>query len=461
MVGKVKNNMKAAGRQKDLTTGSISGSLILFALPLLAGSLVQQLYNTVDLIFVGNFISKSASAAVGTSTLLITCLIGIFGGLGVGSGIVIAQIYGSGDMHRLKAAIHNTAAMIVVSSIFMMLLGYLLTPFYLRLVRTPQEIMGSASGYLRIYFLSFFSVVMYNFGSGILRALGDSKSPLYAQIAGGLMNVVMDYLFVHILKDGVNGVAWATLISQSVSAVMIFASLRKLDSAYALNVRNIAFDSEILKKMVEVGLPAGVQSFVITLSNVMVQYHINSFGEDAIAAFTAYFKVELIVYLPIVALGQSIMTFAGQNAGSEKWKRVRKGTVQCTLMSMVLAAVTAMAGVVFGEQLFRIFNREAAVIDLGRQIIQVTFPFYFMYSILQVVGDSMRGVGRSRVPMLIVLVNLCLIRTMLLFTVAPRIPGLSGVAACYPITWTLTAVCMVVYYIHFHKQKAKETEAVK
>lgn len=448
--------MKTSSRQKDLTTGSISGSLILFALPLLAGSLVQQLYNTVDLIFVGNFISKTASAAVGTSSLLITCLVGIFGGLGVGSGIVVAQIYGSGDVRRLKCAIQNTAAMIIVSSIFMMLLGYILTPVYLRLVRTPQEIIESASGYLRIYFLSFFSVVTYNFGSGVLRALGDSKSPLYAQIAGGLMNVVMDYLFVHILRDGVNGVAWATLISQSVSAFMILIRLGKLDPAYALKIRNIAFDPEILRKMIEVGLPAGVQSLVITLSNVMVQYHINSFGEDAIAAFTAYFKVELIVYLPIVALGQSIMTFSGQNAGSGKWKRIRMGTLQCTLMSMLLAAATAVAGLVFGEQLFRIFNRDGAVIELGKQIIRVTFPFYFMYSILQIVGDSMRGVGKSRVPMLIVLINLCLIRTLLLFIVVPRIPGLSGVAACYPVTWTLTSVCMAIYYIRFHRRKEKE-----
>ena len=208
--------------------------------------------------------------------------------------------------------------------------------------------------------------------------------------------------------------------------------------------------------MIEVGLPAGVQSLVITLSNVMVQYHINSFGEDAIAAFTAYFKVELIVYLPIVALGQSIMTFSGQNAGSGKWKRIRMGTLQCTLMSMLLAAATAVAGLVFGEQLFRIFNRDGAVIELGKQIIRVTFPFYFMYSILQIVGDSMRGVGKSRVPMLIVLINLCLIRTLLLFIVVPRIPGLSGVAACYPVTWTLTSVCMAIYYIRFHRRKEKE-----
>ena len=305
--------MRAASNRCDLTSGSIWRSLLLFALPLLAGSLVQQLYNTVDLIFVGNFIDKSASAAVG--------LVGVFGGIGVGSGIVIAQIFGSKDIERFSRAIHNTAAMSIISGLLMMLLGYLLAPIYLRLVRTPAELLDSATCYLRIYFLSFLAVVAYNFGSGILRALGDSKSPLYAQLVGGLLNVAMDYLFIRVLDDGVNGVAWATLISQTASAIMVLICLARLDPAYALRPAKIAFDRELLKQTVSVGMPAGVQSLVITLSNVMVQYHINSFGEDAIAAFTAYFKVELLVYLPIVALGQSIMTFAGQNAGAGNWTR--------------------------------------------------------------------------------------------------------------------------------------------
>lgn len=437
-------------KSRDLTSGPIWKSLLLFALPLLAGSLVQQLYNTVDLVFAGNDIGKSASAAVGASSLLITCLVGIFGGIGTGSGIVIAQIYGSKSTERLSRAVHNTAAVILSSGLLMMLLGYLLAPVYLRLVRTPPELLDSASGYLRIYFLSFLAVVTYNFGSGVLRALGDAKSPLYAQLVGGLLNVAMDYLFIRVLDDGVNGVAWATLISQTVSAAMILVYLMRLDPAYALRPGKIAFDRDILKQTMLVGLPAGMQSLVITLSNVMVQYHINAFGEDAIAAFTAYFKVELIIYLPIVALGQSIMTFAGQNAGAGDWQRVRKGTAQCTVISMLLAAITAGICLLFGQQLFRIFVREAAVIRLGQQIIGVTFPFYFIYPILQILGDSMRGVGKSRVPMLLVLLNICLIRTALLFVIVPRVPNITGVAATYPITWALTSVCMIVYYVRFH-----------
>ncbi|MBQ8974882.1 MAG: MATE family efflux transporter, partial [Oscillospiraceae bacterium] len=363
----------------DLTTGAISKKLILFALPLLVGSLVQQLYNTVDLIFVGNFIDKSASAAIGASSLLVTCLVGFFGGMSVGSGVVISHIYGARDEKQLSRAIHNTAALCLAGGLALMAAGYALAPVYLRLIRTPENIQVSAVGYLRIYFLSILSVVTYNFGSGALRALGDSKSPLYAQLIGGVMNVAMDYLFIRVFNNGVNGVAWATLISQTSAAAVVVYRLVRLDPSYALRVKKIAFHRDLLKKVISIGVPAGAQSLVITLSNVMVQYHINSFGEDAIAAFTAYFKVELIIYLPIVALGQAAMTFAGQNMGAGNWERVRKGTVRCAVISMALAAVTAAAALPLGARLFRLFNKEPAVIELGRQIIGVTFPFYFLY----------------------------------------------------------------------------------
>ena len=444
-----------AKKQMDLTEGPITRKLILFALPLLAGSLVQQLYNTVDLIFVGNFIDKSAAAAIGASSLLITCLVGFFGGMGVGSGVVISQIYGSGDRDRLSRAIHNTAALILTAGLMMMAFGYALAPLFLRLLRTPVTIQGSAVGYLRIYFLSFLSVVAYNFGAGALRALGDSRSPLYAQIFGGLLNVLTDYLFVRVFENGVNGVAWATLISQTAAAAFVIVCLARKDPAYALRLRKIAFDREILKKVLAVGIPAGAQSLVITLSNVMVQYHINSFGEDAIAAFTAYFKVELIIYLPIVALGQAIMTFAGQNVGAGNWSRVRRGTVICAAISMALAAATSAAAIPLGGHLFRMFIREQTVIDLGRKIIGVTFPFYFIYCVLQIFGDSMRGVGRSKVPMIIILVCLCLIRTALLFIIVPRLPDVRGVAAAYPVTWALTSAAMLTYYLKFHRDRER------
>ena len=439
----------------DLTEGPIAKKLILFALPLLVGSLVQQLYNTVDLIYVGNFIGKSASAAIGASSLLITCLVGFFGGMSVGSGVVISQVFGAKDPRRLSKAVHNTVALSLAGGLALMAIGYVIAPWFIRVINTPESIRAAAVGYLRIYFLSFFSVVSYNLGSGVIRAIGDSKTPLYAQIIGGLTNVAMDYIFVRVFENGINGVAWATLVSQSVAAGFILWRMSKLDPAYALRVKKIAFDKEILKEVLRIGIPAGAQSLVITLSNVVVQYHINSLGEDAIAAFTAYFKVELLIYHPIVALGQANMTFSGQNKGAENLERVRRGTRQCTLISMVLAIVTAAAALPLGGVLFRIFNKEPDVIALGRQIIGVTFPFYFLYSILQIVGDGMRGVGKSKGPMLIILINICIIRTALLFLIVPRVRDIRGVAAAYPVTWALTAICMVIYYLHYHKTQGQ------
>ena len=261
----------------------------------------------------------------------------------------------------------------------------------------------------------------------------------------------MNFIFVRVFKNGINGVAWATLISQSVAAAFILWRMTRLDEQYALRFRKIAFDAPILKEVLRIGIPAGSQSLVITLSNVIAQYHINSLGEDAIAAFTAYFKVELIIYLPIVAMGQATMTFVGQNKGAGQMDRVRKGTLRAMLMSMALAAATAAIALPCGGILFRAFNKEASVIALGRQVIGVTFPFYFIYSVLQVVGDSMRGVGKAKGPMLIVMTNICIIRTILLFAIVPRVMDIRGVAVTYPITWTLTAICMSIYYLRYHR----------
>ena len=443
-------------RKTDLMQGPIGSSLIRFAIPLLIGSLAQQLYNTVDLIFVGNYIGKTASAAIGASSLLITCFVGFFGGMSVGSGVVISQIFGFRNEKKLSRAIHNTAALCIAGGVIFMVAGYILAPIFLKWINTPVSIRPEAINYLRIYFISFPSIFFYNLGSGVIRALGDSRSPMYAQLAGGLINVAADFFFVRVFENGINGVAYATLISQTVAAVYIILRLMHLEETYRLRVRKIAFDSEIIKEVVRIGIPAGFQALVITLSNVFVQYFINSLGEDAIVAFTAYFKVELLIYYPIVALGQASMTFAGQNKGAGNMERIRKGTLECILISIVLAVVTAAAAIPFGGILFRIFSKEASVIALGRQIIGITFPFYGLYSILQIVGDSMRGVGKSRGPMCIIMINICIVRTVLLFLVVPSYHDIRSVAAVYPVTWAMTALCMTIYYILYHRTFLKK-----
>ena len=451
---------------RDLTKGNIGKKLILFAIPMLLSSLVQQLYNTVDLIYAGNFLGKSASASIGASSLLITCLVGFFGGMSVGSGVVVSQIYGAGEQEKLKKAVHNAVALCLAGGLLFMLLGMGFAPVYLRLVHTPVELQASAVLYLRIYMLSFPALFVYNIGSGVLRAMGDSRSPLAAQCVGGFVNVGADYLFIRVFADGISGVAWATLISQSVAAAITLYNLNRLPEAYRLRGRQIRFETTILKEVIRIGVPAGFQSLVITLSNVIAQYFINSFGEDSIAAFTAYFKVELVIYLPIVAFGQAIMAFSGQCKGAEDYRRIRKGTAICLVLSMLVAGLTGAAALRGGAALFRIFNRETSVIETGLGIIRVSFPFYPMYCILQVLGDSLRGCGKVKQPMLIVTMNICVIRTLLLYVLVPLTGSLQGVTVTYPITWALTAICMTGYYVIYHRNAErsvrfglKETEA--
>ncbi len=439
----------------DLTTGTIWKKIIIFSIPLLLSSLVQQLYNTVDLIFAGNLVGKSASAAIGASSLLITCIVGFFNGMSVGSGVVVSHFFGAKDKQSVRKAVHNAIALSFTGGAGLIAFGYIFAPIYLRAVNTPDELLVSANGYLRIYFLSLISIVTYNMGSGILRAMGDSRSPLYAQIIGGFMNVLMDYVLLNLVENGVYGVAWATLISQTTAAAVVLFRLTRLDSDYRLILSQIRFDSKILKEVIRIGVPAGAQSLVITLSNVMAQYHINSFGADSIAAFAAYFKVELIIYLPIVAFGHSIMSFTGQNAGAKRYDRAQKGTRWTLAISMAIAAITSVLALLFGSSLFRIFNKEADVIAIGVQIISVSFPFYFIYCILQILGDSVRGLGKVKQPMLIIMINICVIRTILLFLIVPHFSDVRGVAVTYPITWTLTAICMFIYYRYTYKKRSE------
>ena len=429
---------------RDLTTGSIWRKLSVFAVPLLLSYLVQQLYNTVDLIFAGNLIDANASAAIGMSGMLITCLVGFFGGLSVGAGAVIARAYGGEDYPRLRAAVHSTVALCAAGGLALLAFGEGLTPVYLKLVRTPEALGGMASQYLRIYFISVPAIVFYNLCAGMLRSMGDSRSTLVAQVVGGLLNVAADWLFIAKLGLGVAGAAWATLISQTVSAAYVVLRLTRLEGPHALRFKSVRFDRSVLSETVRIGVPAGVQALVITLSNVAAQYHINRLGESAIAAFTAYFKVELLVYYPIVALGQAMMTFAGQNMGANRPERVRRGLWECLALGVGVSIVLSAVGLGFGRALFRLFYADEAAIALGLRILSTTFPFYFTYCFLQIPGDAMRGLGESRRPMLIVIFSLCLVRTALLFLIAPRWQDVRAVALCYPVTWAVTGTCMLL-----------------
>lgn len=426
----------------DLTKGSILKNIIYFAVPMLLSSLVQQLYNTVDLIYVGQMIGTSASAAVGASALIITCLVGFFSGMSVGSGVVIAKAFGAEDEDLLSRAIHCTAAFCIVGGLALTAAGYILAPFAIKLMNTPAHLQQLALGYMRIYFISFPSILAFNLGAGVMRALGDSKSPLIAQFCGGIINVIMDYILIRFMANGVNGVALSSLFSQTVAAALVFHRIASLDDAYALRAHKIAFDKHVLKEMLSIGIPTGIQSMLVTVSNLIIQFHINSLGEASIAAFTAYFKAEMPVFLPQVAFGQAIMTYVGQNLGARKLDRIKKGLRGTTILSICVTVATCTVLLYSSNFLFGIFSHDPNVITDGQMIISVTFPFYFVYCFIELYSGVLRGLGTAKPAALIALANFCILRPVLLCVLVPLCPTVRCIAIVYPITWITTAISL-------------------
>ena len=437
----------ASHKKSDLTMGPIGRKLMLFALPLLGSSLIQQLYNTVDIFFVGNFVSDSnAMSAVGASALIVSLLVGFFTGMSVGAGAVVSLFYGEHDDKKLSQAVHTAIMIGLIGGIVLTIVGVIASPLLLQWMNTPPEILDMAVTYLRIYFLSLLSLLLYDMGVGILRAVGDSKRPLLYLAVGGVLNVLLDLIFVWLFQWGVTGVAVATLISQTVPAVLVMVHLLRVKQPYRIMVKKLRLHKEMVRRIFRVGIPAGMQSIVITLSNMVVQYHINSFGPDAIAAFTAYFKVELLLYLPIVSFGQAVTTFTGQNVGAGQYQRVQKGVRLGLLLGVLFTGCMATVVTLFGRQIYGCFTGDAAVIDKGMEVLLFTAPMYFLYVFLEVFSGAVRGSGSSAVPMVIVIANMCVLRVVLLTVLVPLWNTISAVAICYPITWFTTSFCLGIYY---------------
>ena len=443
----------------DLTQGNIVKQIILFALPLLGSSLVQLLYNTADLLFIGQFLGKNESAAVGASTMMVTCLVGLFGGLSVGATVAVAIAFGAKDGDKVKRILQTSAALSIISGIIVFLAGYSFAPAFIHVIGTPREIADSAVGYLRIYFFSSIFIVSYNMGAGVMRGMGESFVPLLFQIVGGVTNVVMDAVFLRGLNMGINGVAWATFFSQGAAAVCTVIYLfSHISEEYRIHLRSITIQGDILLSILRVGIPSGLQTLVIALSNVVAQYFINSLGTNAIAAFTAYFKVELPIYLPIVALGQATTTFVGQNLGAGNPQRARRGTGICLKIGCMLTIITSFLLIIGGDYAFGLFVRDAAVVALGNRIIRTTFPFYWQYVFLQVFGDSIKGAGKALPPTVIIMINITIIRSIILISLVPIRPDVRTIAVSYPVTWFLTAAQMVIYYMLSNRKKEKSCE---
>lgn len=441
-----------------LTQGSVGKGILLFALPLLGSSLIQQLYSTVDLIFVGQLLGTEASAAIGASGLIVTCLIGFFNGMAVGTNVFAARHYGSGEHERLSRLIRTIFWTGIFGGGVLTVIGLLLSPTFLRWMGTPEDIFPIAVNYLRIYMASMISVVSYNLLSGALRAIGDSKTPMVYQALGGIINVFADYLCLAVFHMGVEGTAIATLLSQTFAAVGVMVHLYRLRQPYALRLRLKDFSARELLAVLRVGVPAGVQSIIITLSNIIIQSQINGLGVTAVASFTVYFRVELILYLPILALGQAVVSFVGQNYGAGNWARIKKGNRLCLIGGSLVTLAAALALLAGMPVILLAFTKDAAVAALTRSIVRVTFPFYFLYTILECLSSNLRGYGQAVKPMAVTVISFCGFRILALFLLIASRPSADRVALSYPISWAIAAAAMAVLYVRYMRGRGRETK---
>lgn len=439
-----------------LTKGSVGKGILLFALPLLGSSLIQQLYSTVDLIFVGQLLGTKASAAIGASGLIVTCMIGFFNGMAVGTNVFAARHYGARRFEQLKKLIQTIFWTGIIGGFFLTVIGLVLSPVFLTWMGTPESIFPLAVRYLRIYMASMISVVSYNLLSGVLRALGDSRTPMLYQFFGGIINVFADFIFLYVFHMGVEGTAFATLFSQTFAAIGVMIHLYRLKEPYALRIRFSDCSLKEFTDILKVGVPAGVQSIIITLSNIIIQSQINTLGVTSVASFTVYFRVELIIYLPIVALGQAVVSFIGQNYGAGNWERIKKGNRLCIFGGSLITFAACILLIIAMPVILNVFTKDAAVAAQTLEIVKVTFPFYFFYTVLECFSSNLRGFGKAFLPMIVTVISFCGFRIVALFALMAKNPSPDKVALSYPISWGIAAAAMAILYVRNNRNRSRK-----
>ena len=430
-----------------MTEGSIEKHLISFAVPLFLGNLFQQLYNTADSLIVGNFLGSEALASVSSSSNLIFLMIGFFNGIAVGAGVVIARAFGAGDKKALHTAIHTTIAFGLVAGVVLTLLGVLLAPQILVWMGTPESILAGSVSYFRIYFLGSVPFVLYNICVGILQSVGDSRHPLYYLMVSSVVNILLDLLFVAGFKMGVGSAAAATAISQLVSAALCFVRLCRTDDVYRVTLRDIRFDIPMLGKIIRNGLPAGCQNSIIAFANVIVQTNINAFGEIAVAGQGVYAKIEGFGFLPITCFAMALTTFISQNLGAGEYDRAKKGARFGILCSMAIAEIIGLAIFLGAPFLMWLFDRNPDVIASGVGRAQADCLFYFLLAFSHCIAGIMRGAGKASVPMVVMLISWCVIRVAYITVAIRFIPSIQIIYWAYPITWAISSVIFLVYFL--------------
>lgn len=436
-------------RLGSYASGGLWKQMLSFFFPILLGTFFQQLYNTVDAVIVGKFIGKEALAAVGGSSgTLINLLVGFFVGLSGGATVIIAQSYGAGDQKTASLAVHTGMALAIAGGAVLSLGGILLAEPALRWMDTPADVLPLSRVYLIVYFAGTIPNLIYNIGAGILRAVGDSKRPLYFLIAACLVNIVLDLLLVAVLKLGVLGAALATVLSLVVSAIMVWRVLCRAEGMCRLIPRQIRFHGGTLLQIVRIGIPAGIQSAMYAIANVLVQASVNSFGTDTMAAWTAVGKLDNLNWMISGAFGTTVATFAGQNFGAGNYDRMKKVVGHGMVMDFLCAGTLSLLMVIFGRFALRLFLDDAITIGLGSQMIFYMSTFYVLFVPVEILSAACRSAGDSLRPMLMTAAGICGFRIVWLFTVVARWHEARLLYLCYPITWGLTSILFLIYYRH-------------
>ena len=444
-ISKRKTILNTENKTVLMTEGSIFKNILFFSVPLILGNLLQQMYNAVDSIVVGNCVGKNALAAVGSSTSLIYLLIAFSQGAAVGAGVIVAQYLGAENKEKVHTSVHTALAISAILGLTLTIGGVLFSRPLLIWMNTPAEILNESDIYLKIYSGGMLFNVVYNMAAGIMNAAGNSKRSLYYLAVASFVNVILDLLLIGGFKMGVAGAAIATNISQVVSCVLAMLFLMKTSAEYKVTLKKIKIQKEVAFRIIKIGLPTGIQNMVISLSNMLVQSSVNAFGATAMAGFGAYMKIDGFNILPITSFSMAVTTFTGQNYGAGKFGRVKKGMLVTMIMGIVYTLALGALLLTFSEPAIRLFNQDASVIAYGVTAMKYFCPFYWALSVMHSLAGTARGIGKSAPPTVILIVSLCVFRIAWIALVLPHFDKIDGIFVLYPVSWIFGMILMIIY----------------
>ena len=450
--------MKSKSNNIDLTQGAIIPQMLKFFWPMLLGSLFQQLYTTVDAIIVGQFAGKAGLASIDAVSSMLRLAVNMFVGIGTGATVIISQYYGAKKQNELHKSIHTSAAFAVIAGVFMSVLGIFIAQPALNMLGVPADIYNQSLGYVRVYFAGLFVLLCYNISAGIARALGDSKTPFRALVVSGILNMILDYIFVAIFGWGAPGAGFATVISQGVSVVIVTRSLMKNSEDTRLELKKIRLDIPIFKEIMRIGFPMGIQSSLYPIANVIIQKSVNALGTDSIAAWALGLKLDTVIWLTYNTMNQTISTFVAQNYGAKQIKRAKDGTRICLITTSAIILAFGTVLFFFSEPLGRLFltTEDAHIAQMTAVLMHIQAFAYVTYAPTSVLSGAIRGAGESFMPMIMTLVGMCAVRIAWAFFVVPLNYTLTTIIWGYPVSWALTSVAFALYYIPFSKRKFSE-----